>query len=255
RAPRHGAANKSWLATWLAAGDAAHATLATTVDAMQEPFEGRVFSELSSLLPDGANLVAGNSMPVRDLDTFFPKGGPPARILGNRGTNGIDGVVSTAFGVAAGSERPTVLVLGDISFYHDMNGLLAARRHDLSLVVVVVHNDGGGIFSFLPQAGAAVESADWSFETLFGTPHGLDFQHAAALYGASYSSVLNWQEFRRAVTKGLTEGGLHIVVVPTDRARNVELHRRCWPAVSDAIAGILEGMESDPAGRRDGEDG
>jgi 2-succinyl-5-enolpyruvyl-6-hydroxy-3-cyclohexene-1-carboxylate synthase len=243
-----------WLETWLAAGDAARVALATTVDAMEETFEGRVFSELSSLLPDSANLVVGNSMPVRDLDTFFPKGGPPARILGNRGASGIDGVVSTALGVAAGSNFPTMLVLGDISFYHDMNGLLAARRHALSLVVIVIHNDGGGIFSFLPQAGPEARSEDWSFETLFGTPHGLDFQHAAALYGATYSSIGDWREFRHAVTNGMARGGLHIVVVPTDRARNVALHRRCWPAVSAAIASILDGMEPDAARRRDRED-
>ncbi|HVC81360.1 MAG TPA: 2-succinyl-5-enolpyruvyl-6-hydroxy-3-cyclohexene-1-carboxylic-acid synthase [Chloroflexota bacterium] len=255
RAPRAYQTHQPWLDTWLIAGDAARSALATTVAAMTETFEGRVFSELSSLLPDGANLVVGNSMPVRDLDTFFPKGGAPARILGNRGANGIDGVVSTAFGVAAGTDCPTVLVLGDISFYHDMNGLLAARRHGLSLVVIVVHNDGGGIFSFLPQAGVEGRSADWSFESLFGTPHGLDFQPAAALYGATYSSAANWAEFRRAVSHGMAAGGLHIVVVPTDRARNVVLHRRCWPAVSASIAGILERMEPDPARRRDREDG
>src|SRR4029079_19002030 len=94
----------------------------------------------------------GNSMPVRELDTFFAATERPMRLLANRGANGIDGVVSSAFGAAAGSSGPLALVIGDVSFYHDMNGLLAARRHGLDLLVVVMHNDGGGIFSFLPAA-------------------------------------------------------------------------------------------------------
>ena len=252
-APRDDQPHQSWRDTWLAAGSAARLALTNTVDAMEETFEGRVFAELSSLLPTGANLLVGNSMPVRDLDTFFPKGGAPLRLLGNRGANGIDGVVSTALGVAAATGGPSLLVLGDISFYHDMNGLLAARRYGLSLVVIVVHNDGGGIFSFLPQGAAGARSEEWSFEALFGTPHGLDFRHAAALYGAAYVRTTDWTEFRQAVTTGIDQGGLHLVVVSTDRARNVDLHRRCWPAVSAAISGILDGMEPDPAWRGDGE--
>jgi 2-succinyl-5-enolpyruvyl-6-hydroxy-3-cyclohexene-1-carboxylate synthase len=152
-------------------------------------------------------------------------------------------VVSTALGVAAVSPGPTVLVLGDISLYHDMNGLLAAGRHGLSLVLVVVHNDGGGIFSFLPQAGAEAATDQWSFEELFGTPHGLDFAHAAALYGATYTRAESWEQFQDAVRLGFSRGGLHIVEVRTDRKTNVTLHRRCWPAVGAAVAGILDTME------------
>jgi 2-succinyl-5-enolpyruvyl-6-hydroxy-3-cyclohexene-1-carboxylate synthase len=210
---------------------------------VEEPFEGRIFGELADLLPSGANLFVGSSMPVRDLDTFFPKRQAPARLLANRGANGIDGVVSTALGVAAVSPGPTVLVLGDISLYHDMNGLLAAGRHGISLVLVVVHNDGGGIFSFLPQAGAEAATDQWSFEELFGTPHGLDFAHAAALYGATYTRPESWERFQDAVRLGFSRGGLHIVEVRTDRTTNVTLHRRCWPAVGAAVAGILDTME------------
>ncbi len=232
-----------WARTWIAAAGVARAALATTVEEMAAPFEGRIFGELADLLPSGANLFVGNSMPVRDLDTFFPKRRAPARLMANRGANGIDGVVSTALGVAAVSPAPTVLVLGDISLYHDMNGLLAAGRHGISLVLIVVHNDGGGIFSFLPQAGAGAANQDWSFEELFGTPHGLDFAHTAALYGAEYTRSESWEQFRDAVGHGFAQGGLHIVEVQTDRAANVTLHRRCWPAVGAAVAGILDTME------------
>src|SRR5207247_8838228 len=124
---------------------------------IDELFEGKVFSALEKQLPDGALVYGGNSMPVRDLDTFLPQSERRLRCLSNRGANGIDGVVSSALGASAAGLGPVVLVIGDISFYHDMNGLLAARKHDLDLLVVLLNNDGGGIFSFLPHAEAVPE--------------------------------------------------------------------------------------------------
>jgi 2-succinyl-5-enolpyruvyl-6-hydroxy-3-cyclohexene-1-carboxylate synthase len=134
--------------------------------------------------------------------------------------------MSTAFGIAAGSDEPVVLVLGDLSFYHDMNGLLAAKRHALNLTIVLVHNDGGGIFSFLPQANYPEH-----FELLFGTPHGLNFQPAVEMYGGVFERIEDWARFRTAVERGITSGGLHVIEVPTNRERNVALHRGLWPAV------------------------
>ncbi|MGZ3583099.1 MAG: 2-succinyl-5-enolpyruvyl-6-hydroxy-3-cyclohexene-1-carboxylic-acid synthase, partial [Ktedonobacterales bacterium] len=143
-----------WLRLWQAADAVTSEALADATSHFTEMFEGRVFLELAELLPDGANLFVGSSMPVRDCDTFFwPRRCSSMTVLGNRGANGIDGVTSTALGVSAVSgDTPTVLVIGDLSFYHDLNGLLAARLHQLNLTVVLVNNDGGGIFSFLPQA-------------------------------------------------------------------------------------------------------
>jgi 2-succinyl-5-enolpyruvyl-6-hydroxy-3-cyclohexene-1-carboxylate synthase len=203
---------------------------------MDELFEGKVFAELAGLLPGGALLYAGNSMPIRDLDTFFPGGDNAVRLLANRGANGIDGVVSSALGAAAAEQGPAVLVIGDLSFYHDSNGLLAAMQHHLNLTIVLLNNDGGGIFSFLPQAGEPEH-----FETLFGTPHGLDFRPLAQMYGARYERVSGWPAFRAAVQRGLADGGLHIVEVRTERARNVTLHREMWKVVSEALAPVVAG--------------
>jgi 2-succinyl-5-enolpyruvyl-6-hydroxy-3-cyclohexene-1-carboxylate synthase len=241
----------TWVQTWVETDRRAGQALAATLGGMQELFEGRVFAELAELLPDGATLLAGNSMPVRDLDSFFPGTGRAIDILANRGANGIDGVVSTALGVAAAGAGPTVLAIGDISLYHDMNGLLAARQYNLDLTIVLLNNDGGGIFSFLPQAttplvddreDATATDRAALFETLFGTPHGLEFRHVAALYGATYSSVAGWTGFREAVRASIAHGGLHLVEVPTDRARNVVLHRRCWPAVAEAIHPVISAV-------------
>ena len=128
------------------------------------------------MLPDGALLWAGNSMPVRDWTPGCPAAAGAIRPLSNRGANGIDGVVSTALGAAAAGVGPVALVVGDVSFLHDLNALVAARLHGLSATIVLIDNDGSGIFSFLPQA--ATDAPDVGlpdhYEELFGTPHGID---------------------------------------------------------------------------------
>lgn len=227
------AKDADWLETWRAINRETLAVLAEECREREgEPlFGGRVFAELRELMPAGSALVVGNSMPVRDMDSFFACRPDPVRIAGNRGANGIDGLVSTALGFSAAGDK-TVLVLGDLSFYHDMNGLLAAKLNGLDLTVVLVNNDGGGIFSFLPQA-----SMDRHFESLFGTPIGLDFAKAAELYDAAYTLAEDWPAFRRAFGRAMDRGGLHLIEIKTDRATNVEQHRRIWRAVSERLKG------------------
>jgi len=221
-----------WLATWQQHDQLAREALRLKLQEFEPLFEGRVFSELANLLPDGTNLFAGNSMPVRDLDSFFWGTQYHIHILGNRGASGIDGVISTAIGVSAASDKdePTVLVIGDLSFFHDLNGLLAARLHQLNLTIVLVNNDGGGIFSFLPQAAYPEH-----FEQLFGTSTGLDFRLVVQMYGGQFRRIATWQEFRQAVTDSLTSGGLQVIEVPTERASNVEMHRQLWLAVEQEV--------------------
>ncbi len=230
-----------WLQAWQRAESATRHALQSSIRDFADLFEGRVFTELAQLLPDNANLFVGNSMPVRDLDTFFWGGERRVHIVGNRGANGIDGVVSSALGFSAGShtdrraedvqdDAPTVLVIGDLSFLHDLNGLLAARLHQLSLVIVLINNDGGGIFSFLPQAAHPEH-----FEQLFGTPTGIEFGPAIAMYGGHYQRADTWDVFRIAVMKSIESGGLHIIEVVTERASNVRMHRHLWQVVGSAL--------------------
>ncbi len=223
-----------WLALWKQAEEYTRQALQATLQDFTAMFEGRVFTELTHLLPESAMLYTGNSMPVRDLDTFFWGSERSLRILGNRGANGIDGIISSALGASAIAHGPNVLVLGDLSFFHDMNGLLAAKLHKLNLTIIVINNDGGGIFSFLPQADYPEH-----FEQLFGTPIGLDFSHAASLYGGHYQHVSDWEQFRGAVQRGMHDGGLHIVEVPTERESNVHMHRQLWQSVAQALTSIL----------------
>lgn len=241
-----------WTRAWLEANAITRDAIREALAADEGLSEPRVFAELAHLLPEGATLFVGNSMPVRDLDTFFPAAPRPLRLLANRGAAGIDGVVSTALGVAAAlnppasapSEQPgspVVLVVGDLSFYHDMNGLLAAKRHGLTMTVVLIHNDGGGIFSFLPQA----DHPEY-FEELFGTPIGLDFRPAVEMYGGRFIGATDWDTFRRGVQAGLAGPGLTVVEVKTDRAGNVGHHRRIWQAVFRALGRARAGSGPDP---------
>ncbi|MBI4298671.1 MAG: 2-succinyl-5-enolpyruvyl-6-hydroxy-3-cyclohexene-1-carboxylic-acid synthase [Chloroflexi bacterium] len=226
--------NTLWTQRWLDANAAASASIMRQLELIEELFEGKVFSELASIVPAKVCLFAGNSMPVRDLDGFFPSTDRQIRFMANRGVNGIDGVISSALGVSAALPDPLILVLGDISFYHDMNGLLAAKQNQLNATIIVVNNDGGGIFSFLPQA-------DYPefFERYLGTPHGLTFQQAAFLYDLGYSKVTSWKDFRDAVSESIRSMGTSIIEVPGDRKRNVELHRRMWAAVGQATTSSI----------------
>jgi len=181
-------------------------------------------------LPAGARLLVGSSMPIRDVDAFAPVPAEGVRVLSNRGLNGIDGNVSTALGVAAASGAPTVALVGDLAFLHDLGALVHARRAALALTVVVVNNDGGGIFNFLPIAGSTPR-----FEDLFGTPHATDLSAAAALGGARFSRV----ETPAALVAALEDAGrpgLHVVEARVvDRATNVEVHHALGAAVARAL--------------------
>ena len=225
-------APEDWAVAWHEAEAIAATALIEATDALDEPFEGRAPIELAAALGDGATLVSGNSMPVRDLDSFFPRLERDVRIVGTRGASGIDGVVSTAVGAAAARQGPVALLIGDLSFLHDLNGLWAVGRHDLDLTVLVVNNDGGGIFHFLPQA----ELAGDAFEEWFGTPHGLDLRKAVELHGGRYSRLEGSGGWRADLEAALARPGLDVLELRTERVRNVELHRRVWAHVSRALA-------------------
>ncbi len=242
----------AWSRAWTKIGALARSAIARHLEALDIPFEGKVFTELAGLMPPGALLFAGNSMPVRDLDTFFPGGDGAVRFMANRGANGIDGVVSSALGAGSHAGGPLVLAVGDLSFYHDSNGLLAAKLHALRATIVLLNNNGGGIFSFLPQAAYPEH-----FEQLFGTPHGLDFSRFAAAYGAGFTRIATWNDFRCAARAALCAEGVQIIEVPTERASNVRLHREVWDSVASAVraavlsangATSLDGVKVEEAG-------
>lgn len=191
--------------------------------------EGIFAKTLFEHLPTESDLVSGSSMPIRDVDTFFRKTDKDITIFANRGTNGIDGVVSTAFGIQAARKRPTWLLIGDLSFLHDVNGLIVTRFHEADLTIVIINNDGGGIFSYLPQADAGNH-----FEELFGTPTGLTFGHIAAMYDAQYAAIHTPEEFGMELDKA-KEKPVRIIEVFTNRQANVKAHRDLWKQITDRL--------------------
>jgi 2-succinyl-5-enolpyruvyl-6-hydroxy-3-cyclohexene-1-carboxylate synthase len=230
--PSAGAASPGWLESWRAAADAVRVELDGLLDGEGELFEGTVLARLIALLPDGSALHVGNSLPVRALDTFVGGAATPLAVYGNRGANGIDGALSTALGAAAVRTGPTALVVGDLSFLHDLGGLQIAARHRLSLLVVVINNDGGGIFSFLPQAALGA-----TFETLFGTPHGLELGGAVTMCGGRHVVARTPGELGAAIKAWLARPALTVIEVPSDRAATRALHARLISAAGAAVQG------------------
>ncbi len=218
-----------WLDGWRRAEKLARDAIDGLLDLDDDVNEPRIARDLAGLLPDGATLVVASSMPVRDVDWYMrPRGG--LRVLGNRGANGIDGFVSTTLGVALALREPTVGLAGDLSLLHDQNGLMLRLAEPVDAVFVVLNNDGGGIFSFLPLARFPEH-----FERLFGTPHGLSLEALAGVYGCGHRHVERASELGPAIGEAMEQGGLHLVEVRTDRAANLTLHRRLNQAVSDAL--------------------
>jgi len=229
-----------WTSAWTDADRAADRALVVWlagVTARGEPFEGLPFALLGGLLPGGALLWAGNSMPVRDLDDWLPGSDRAIRPLSNRGANGIDGVVSTALGAAAAEVGPVALVVGDVSFLHDLNALVAARLHGLSATIVLIDNDGGGIFSFLPQATTDAPEVGLPdhYEELFGTPHGIDIGPIVTALGGEWRAV-GPAELSGALADSLGRSGVRVLGFRTDRGRNVELHREAAAVVADLLS-------------------
>ena len=212
-----------WTGSWLAAEAAARRALDGALAASLH--EGAVVRALAAGLPSPANVFLGSSLPVRDADWFWPAA-PGIRFFGNRGASGIDGLVSTGLGIAAASAEPTALLLGDLSLYHDMNGLSAMRRHGIKATLVILDNDGGGIFEFLPPRRLP------EFEELFATPLGLDIGRVAALYGVEHRLV----ESVEALAPALTFDRPALVHVKFTRAASVAGHRAAWDAVAAALA-------------------
>ncbi len=230
-----------WRRDWLAAERAANAAMTAWLATLDEPFEGAPFAALPAVVGEREAVVwAGNSMPIRDLDGWLPSTDVALEVHGNRGANGIDGVVSTAIGsaLAVGAERPVVVVVGDVSFLHDLGALVTARLTGVALTVVVLQNDGGGIFSFLPQAATVDQEVGLpaNYERLFGTPHGMDIGPLVTAAGHQHVLVEDGAALADALDTALGRPGLNVVELRTDRARNVELHRAVAAEVQRALA-------------------
>ena len=191
------------------------------LDKVQEEstlFEGRTIHMLQQIMPHEGQILVANSMSIRDMDYFWASGRSQARVYGNRGTNGIDGTVSTALGISTNG-KPTVMVTGDLSFFHDLNGLAIGKTHGMNLTIILHNNDGGGIFQYLPQKGTD------DFDYLFNTPQGIDYSGLAIMYGLDYVKVTTNAELELAMKQYIGTEGIHIIEVLTSKEISRELHK------------------------------
>lgn len=226
---RTAVADDTWAPQWNAAETVAQSAISDwTKNNWSEPTHARTLTD--SLTP-GTHLVVSSSMPIRDVE-WFGTVTPDVVVHSNRGTNGIDGVISTAVGVAVATTSPTVVFVGDVACLHDSNGLLGLMQRDLDVKIVVTNNDGGSIFSFLPQATQVDEQ---TFELLYGTPHDVSFEALARAHGIPYHCALN----ASSLVDALRMPGTRFIEVPFQRGENVSQH----DAVNDAVISALKNAE------------
>jgi 2-succinyl-5-enolpyruvyl-6-hydroxy-3-cyclohexene-1-carboxylate synthase len=234
--PARGDSPGEWCRQWFKAQQAAEETLEARLRpgaawALSEPAVARA---VLAGVPDGARLLTSSSMPVRDVE-WFGTGRRGVQVVANRGANGIDGVVSTATGLALADGRPTVALIGDLAFLYDAGSLIWSTERELSLTFVVVDNDGGGIFSFLPQAVTLTGS---QFERYWGTPHRLDIGEVARAYGIEVHRIGD-RETLDALIADSAKPGVRVGLVRSDRAANVEIHEQLNEAVAQAVSAAL----------------
>jgi len=220
-----------WISKWQAAESAARGVMDSLLrdeSRLSEPGVARV---VAATLSAGSQLFVSSSMPVRDLE-WYAAATDHLRVMSNRGANGIDGVVSSAVGAALGTQRPTALLIGDVAFLHDSNGLLRLASRGVDVRIVVVDNRGGGIFSFLPQRATM---ADERFEQLFGTPHEADLAMLACAHGVACETAESTLQLREA----LAQPGPRVIIVRTDRNENVARHDEIHRAVAKKVMAAI----------------
>jgi 2-succinyl-5-enolpyruvyl-6-hydroxy-3-cyclohexene-1-carboxylate synthase len=225
-----GAADDEWSQAWLAAAAAAEQAITAELDPLDQPTEPGVHRALAGAYADGELVYTASSMPIRDQEAFLPAGDAEVLFLANRGANGIDGLISSGIGAATAGGRPAWIVTGDLGLFHDMNALASLRPATTPVRIVVINNDGGGIFEFLPQADQVGRD---EFEALLGTPLGIDVEQVARLYGLPYTRIEDLAELEGA---GSATG---LIEIRVDRATNVELHRRLQAAAAEAVTAAL----------------
>ena len=210
----------TWKKNWRDKVSGLQAQLDALFSAVTDINEPAIAYLISKSIGDNHGLVIGNSMPVRDMDVFAIHFGPSVHVISNRGASGIDGTIATGAGSARGLNRPTTILLGDLAFLHDLNSLAILHQIDQPVIIVVLNNNGGGIFSFLPIANYPD-----IFEPYFGTPHNLSFSAVAELFKMEYHNPLTLKEFEACYKEALGRKQHTLIEIQTIRSENLEIHR------------------------------
>lgn len=222
---------RDWLADFENAEAHAASTRREMIDCTDTLFEGKILKTVLNEIPEGSDVMISNSMPIRDLDYFVPAIEKKLRIHTNRGASGIDGINSTALGIAASSKSPVYLITGDLAFYHDLNGLISVNKFGISLTVILINNNGGGIFELLPIS----EYRD-VFQQYFLTPHDLKFAPFVEAYGGTHRLITSWGDLLSGLRDTAKSDGLHVYEIQTDARTSTDLRRKYWEKVAQAVS-------------------
>jgi 2-succinyl-5-enolpyruvyl-6-hydroxy-3-cyclohexene-1-carboxylate synthase len=223
--------NKSlWLKSFKQMNEIAAEQRSNFIDKASFPFEGRITNEIFECIPSNSNVMISNSLPIRDVDFFASSNKKQINIYSNRGASGIDGINSTALGIAKASKRPTFLLVGDLAFYHDMNGLYNAAKYKIALTVILINNDGGGIFESLP-----ISNQKNVFKENFLTPMELNFAKLVQAYDGQFTKINDWKELKVKVRESVSNNKLSVLEIRTDAKSSKMQRQRYWNEVANKI--------------------
>lgn len=191
--------------------------------------ETKIVSDAVNSIPDGSNLMLSNSLPIRDLDLIVALKKKNIKVFHNRGASGIDGIISTALGIAQSSKNQTYLITGDLAFYYDLNSLQLANKYSIPLTIILINNNGGRIFEVLP-----ISSHKNIFEEYFAVPHNLNFQKLVSAFGGIYRKVKGWKEFQELLNAKYKSNTFRVLEIKTDPAKSLALRRKYYDKVISA---------------------
>jgi 2-succinyl-5-enolpyruvyl-6-hydroxy-3-cyclohexene-1-carboxylate synthase len=224
-----------WLNEFLASEKFSTMIKEEIISNSQFPSEPRIIKELLDIMPENSNLMISNSMPIRDFDYFAYKTDKDIKIFNNRGASGIDGINSTAFGIAAESKKTTVLLTGDLAFYHDMNGLLAANKYSIPLIIILINNNGGGIFEVLP-----ISKYKNIFDEFFITPHNLNFELFVNGYKGFYKQVESWDDLKNNFNKSIADNSFSVLEIRTNSITSLNYRNNYWDKVKEELPKVIQ---------------
>ena len=221
--------SKTWFSNFKTANELTSRIKTSLISKVTFSNEARIISEINSVLPSNTQLFIGNSLPIRDFDYFTGNTAKDFKIYFNRGASGIDGVTSTALGIAS-NKKPTVLITGDLSFLHDLNSLIIAKHNNLPLTVILINNNGGGIFSLLP-----VSNYKKQFNRYFTTPHNLEIPAIVKSFGLSYNKIKNWSDLQKKLLNSVKEKSFSVLEIKTDPQSSIRTRLQFWNEVIKII--------------------
>lgn len=221
--------DKAWLSHWQLTSEGVSQSIDKWLELNPKVTEPGISYRLSRILPKSHALMLGNSMPIRDMEMFGSPGFFRGRIFANRGSSGIDGLLATAAGIGSSTSAPITLLIGDLAFLHDLNSMYLIKTNPSPIIIVVVNNDGGGIFNFLP-----VSQEKDVHERFFGTPHGLNLESICHMFEIPYSNPVNMDEFEASYLDATQESKSAILELVTNRAENHEFHEQIFETIRNS---------------------